>query len=108
VVTGHDAFGYLTARYGLTQVPVTGLSPESEPSPGRLAEVTRLARDRGVTTIFFESAAGPRLAETLAREVGARAEVLDPVETVAPGTAEDYLAVMRANLVRLRAGLGCR
>ena len=35
-VTSHAAFGYLAARYGLHQIPITGIDPESEPSPSHL------------------------------------------------------------------------
>ena len=109
IVTSHAAFGYLAARYGLTQVPISGLSPESEPTPQRVAEVAALARSRNVTTIFFETLVSPKIAETLATEVGARAEVLDPLEGLAPDAAPgtDYLSVMRQNLAKLRAALGC-
>jgi zinc transport system substrate-binding protein len=107
IVTSHAAFGYLAQRYRLTQIAITGLSPEAEPSPGRLAEVTRLAREHRVTTIFFETLVSPRLAETLAREVGARPEVLDPIEAVAPDSTDDYRSVMLANLGRLRTALDC-
>ena len=105
VVTSHNAFGYLTERYGLTQVGITGLVPEEEPTPGRLADVARLARERGVTTVFFETLVSPRTAESLAREVGAQARVLDPVES-APEDG-DYLRAMRGNLAALRTALGC-
>jgi zinc transport system substrate-binding protein len=109
IVTSHAAFGYLAARYGLTQVPISGLSPDAEPTPQRVAEVAALARSRNVTTIFFETLVSPRIAETLATEVGARAEVLDPIEGLEPGAAPgtDYLSVMRRNLAKLRAALGC-
>jgi zinc transport system substrate-binding protein len=110
IVTSHAAFGYLAARYRLTQVPISGLSPEAEPSPQRVTEVAALARSKGVTTIFFETLVSPKVAQTLATEVGAKAEVLDPIEGLAadaaPGT--DYLAVMRQNLGKLREALGCR
>lgn len=105
VVTSHNAFGYLTSRYGLEQVAVTGLTPEDEPTPRRLAEVAQLARQRGVTTIFFEELVSPRTAEQLAREVGAKATVLSPLES--PPETGDYLAAMRANLATLRTALGC-
>jgi zinc transport system substrate-binding protein len=107
LVTSHAAFGYLAARYHLEQLPITGLSPEDEPTPGHLAEVATLARAKGVTTIFFETLVSPKIAETLAREIGARAEVLDPIEGIEPGSTADYLSVMRDNLGKLRTALGC-
>ncbi|BCJ51507.1 zinc ABC transporter substrate-binding protein [Actinoplanes sp. NBRC 14428] len=106
IVTSHTAFHYLTDRYGLTEVGITGVSPEAEPSPRRLAEVAERARAAGATTIFFETLVSPKVAETIAREVGARTAVLDPLEGVSePGA--DYFSVMRANLTALTAALGC-
>ena len=105
LVTSHDAFGYLADRYGLEQVAISGLSPEDEPSPRRLAEVAQFAQERGVTTIFFEELVSPRVAESLAREVGADATVLSPLE--GPPEDGDYLDAMRANLETLRTALGC-
>jgi zinc transport system substrate-binding protein len=104
VVVSHDAFGYLTERYDLNQIAVS-LSPEDEPSPRRLAEVARAARERGVTTIFFEETVSPRVAEQLARELGAEPEVLSPLE--APPETGDYLSAMRDNLAALRSALSC-
>ena len=105
VVTSHTSFGYLARAYGLTQVGIAGLSPHEDPSPARLAELTELAEAAGVTTVFFEEAVGPELSEALAREVGARAEVLSPLETQPEGG--DYLSGMRAVLASLRTALGC-
>ena len=105
VVTSHDAFGYLTGAYGLEQVAIAGLSPEDEASPRRLAEVAAQAEAAGVTTIFFEESVSPKVAESLAREVGATATVLSPLE-LAPESG-DYLSAMRDNLQRLRTALGC-
>ena len=105
IVTSHDAFGYLADAYGLEQVAVAGLSPEDEASPRRLAEVAAQAEQDGVTTIFFEELVSPKVAESLAREVGATATVLSPLEG-APETG-DYVTAMRENLATLRSALGC-
>ncbi|UQU63508.1 metal ABC transporter substrate-binding protein [Couchioplanes caeruleus] len=106
IVTSHAAFHYLADRYGLTEVGITGISPEAEPSPRRLAHVAEEARATGTTTIFFETLVSPKVAETIAREVGARTAVLDPIEGVTePGA--DYFSVMRANLTALTTALGC-
>lgn len=105
IVTSHAAFGYLAARYHLTQVSVSGIDPEAEPSPQRLADVAALVRRDHVSTIFFEEIAPSDLAETLARETGARTQVLSPLET--PPDHGDYLTVMRTNLSRLEGALDC-
>ena len=105
IVTAHSAFAYLAGRYGLKQVGVAGISPEAEPSPGRLAKVARYARAHGVRTVFFGSDVDPKLADTVAREIHARTAILDPVEGVSG--SDDYLSVMRRNAAVLHDGLGC-
>ncbi len=111
LVTSHDAFGYLAARYGLSVEGVAGLSPDAEPDPARLAELADLAEDEGVTTIFTETLVSPDIAETLAREAGGlQTAVLNPLEGLTEDeidAGDDYLSVMRANLETLREGLGC-
>ena len=108
IVTSHEAFGYLAERYELQQIAISGLNPDEEPSAQRLAQVSDLARTHGVTTIFFESLVSPKVADTLAREVGAKTAILDPIEGIEDVTKHDYLSVMRVNLAELRAALGCR
>ncbi|MFI7597409.1 metal ABC transporter substrate-binding protein [Actinoplanes sp. NPDC049681] len=106
IVTSHAAFRYLADRYGLTEIGITGVSPEAEPSPQRLVHVAEQARATGTTTIFFETLVSPKVADTIAREVGARTAVLDPLEGVSePGA--DYFSVMRANLTALTTALEC-
>jgi zinc transport system substrate-binding protein len=111
VVTSHAAFGYLAQRYRLRQVSITGLTPESEPTAQALARVVGLVRRTHATTVFFETLVSPRLADTVAREVGATTAVLDPIEGLTPSEqARDatYLTVMRRNLSALRKALACR
>jgi len=108
MVTGHEAFGYLAARYGLTQVGIAGVNPEQEPSAKDLAAVAETVRSAGVRTIYTETLVEPRFAQTVASSTGATLAVLDPAEGItdaSPGT--DYLQVMRANLAALRTGQQC-
>jgi zinc transport system substrate-binding protein len=111
IVTSHEAFAYLAQRYGLRQIAITGVSPEAEPTPRDLQRVVGRVRDTGATTIFFETLLSPRIAETVARETGARTAVLNPIEGLTPSEArrgEDYFSLMRANLRSLRRALACR
>lgn len=105
VVTSHAAFGYLADRYGFEQVSISGIDPDAEPSPARLAEVAKVAKQEKVTTIFTEELVSPKVAELLATEVGAETEVLNPLES-RPADG-DYLSAARQNLTKLRAALGC-
>jgi zinc transport system substrate-binding protein len=111
VVSAHDAFGYLTDRYGLREEGVAGLSPEAEPDARRLAELADLASDEGVTTVFTEELVSPEIAETLAREAGGlQTDVLSPLESLSPeqrDRGDDYLSVMESNLTKLRTALSC-
>jgi zinc transport system substrate-binding protein len=106
IVTSHSAFNYLATRYGLTQIGITGISPEAEPSPRRMGKIAAQARATGTTTIFFETLVSPKVAETVAREVGARTAVLDPLEGLTD-KKHDYFSVMRDNLAALHTALGC-
>jgi zinc transport system substrate-binding protein len=111
IVTSHEAFGYLAQRYELRQIPITGLSPEAEPSPKDLSRVVDLVRSTHATTVFFETLVSPRIAKAVASETGARTAVLNPIEGLEPSEAErgeDYFSLMRSNLATLRAALGCR
>jgi zinc transport system substrate-binding protein len=111
IVTSHDAFGYLAQRYGLHQIPITGLSPEAEPSPKDLSRVVDLVRSTHATTVFSETLVSRRIAKAVASETGARTAVLNPIEGLEPSEAEkgaNYFVLMRSNLAALRLALGCR
>ena len=107
LVVSHDAFGYL-GKYGLDIHGIVGLSPDAEPTPAAISELKDLIRTRGVTTVYGETLASPRIAETLAREAGVDVGVLDPVEGLSDATADQtYLTLMRANLATIQKGSDC-
>jgi zinc transport system substrate-binding protein len=109
VVVSHDAFEYLGARYDLQMHPIAGLSPDAEPSARHLAELADLIRSDKITTVFSERLASPKLADTLASDLGIGTEVLDPIEGLASSKGDDdYLSLMRENLSALRKAGGCR
>ncbi|WP_324651189.1 metal ABC transporter substrate-binding protein [Georgenia sp. H159] len=106
IVVAHEAYGYLTADHGLRQEGLSGIDPDSEPSPARLAEIADVVAEHDVDTIFVESLLSPAVSEALAQDLGLRTAVLDPLENQQDEGA-DYLDVMRANLGALQTALGC-
>ncbi len=104
-VTQHAAFGYLAKQYGLTQIPIAGLSPDVEPTLGKLAELTELTKKKNVKVIYFEEMTSAKVAKTLAKEIGAKTEVLNPLEGLTKEEQEqglDYIGVMKKNLESLK------
>lgn len=111
VIVAHDAFRHLTERYGLTLVPLAGLSPDAKARPRELAEVVQRARTAGIRTVFSEVLVSSGVLQTFARDVGAEVRALHPLEGLTSEEltqGKDYLSLMQENLKALRAGLDCR
>jgi zinc transport system substrate-binding protein len=110
VVTAHAAFFYLGRRYGLTQRAITGVSPDAEPDPQRVADLAALIKRDDVTTVFYEELVPRDFAETLAKDAGVKTDVLNPIEGLTKAeirAGDDYFSVMRRNLASLAAALSC-
>ncbi|MFA6183613.1 MAG: zinc ABC transporter substrate-binding protein [Parcubacteria group bacterium] len=111
IITSHSAFIYLAKDYGLRQISIAGLSPEEEPSSKQLADVTQFARDNNVKYIFFESLVSPKLSQTIAKEIGAKILILNPIEGLTEkelNQGRDYLTEMNTNLENLKIALECK
>lgn len=108
-VTSHAAFNYLAHDYGLKQVAVTGISPEDEPTAAQLATISDFMKSNGVDTIFFEGAATPKVAETLAASANAKTSTLYTMESLTEDEAKlGYLTLMERNLDALMESFDAR
>ncbi|MEA4891198.1 MAG: metal ABC transporter substrate-binding protein [Peptococcaceae bacterium] len=108
IIVSHEAFGYLCGAYGLNQIGIEGLAPDSEPDPARMAEIIEFAKEHQVKVIFFEELVSPKVAETIAGAIGAETAVLNPIEGLSDeqqAAGDDYFTVMRQNLTALKAAL---
>lgn len=109
IVVSHQAFGYLCREYGLTQIPIEGLTAQSDPGMARMAELVKKIRDDGITTVFVESSQDSRICDALAKETGAKVDVLNPYETLYDDqiqAGDDYFSVMTRNLEALKKAVG--
>jgi len=109
-IASHAAFGYLAKRYGLNVIPIV-ISPEEEPSPKRIADLAVLARTKNIKFIFFETLVNPKLAETIAQEIGAKTMVFNPIEGLSDeelAAGKNYISIMEENLNNLRIALVCK
>jgi len=95
-VTGHAAFGYLCRDFGLTQKSIADVFGEGELTPKNLEALINYSKENNVKTIFSESVASSKEAETLAKEVGAEVVKVYSLETKEDNMS--YLDGMRYNL----------
>lgn len=110
IIIAHDSLHYLAKRYNIIAHPISGLDPESEPSAEQLAALADLAKEKKITYIFFESLVSPKLAETLASEVGAQTIVFESIEGFTPeqkNAGIGYAQLMQKNLQNLQTALIC-
>jgi zinc transport system substrate-binding protein len=111
IVTSHAAFGYMAKRYGLTQIPIAGLSPDAEPSAQQIAQIVQLVEEKHIKYIFFETLLSPKLSQTIATETGAQAVAFNPLEGLTDEeikAGKTYLTEMRSNLAELKIALQCK
>ena len=106
LVTTHEAFAYLAKRYALTQLGLTGLTPDAEPSAAQIQKVRDAARRNEVGAVFYEASdEGRRIGESVAGDVGVPALPLNTLES--DPAPNDYLSQMNQNLASLEQGLRC-
>jgi len=111
ILGSHAAFAYMAKRYGLQQISLYGVSPNSEPTPKKMAEVIALAKKYQVRAIYFEELVSDKLAKAIAKEVGAKTLVLNPGANLTKTQIESgvtFLSLMEKNLENLKYGLICQ
>ena len=111
VVTSHAAFGYLGREYGFEQIPIAGLSPDEEPSPRALVDIVNMAKQKHIQYIFFETLVSPKLAQTIAQEIGAKTLVFNPLEGLTAdqiAQGQDYISIQQQNLENLKIAMQCK
>mgnify|MGYP000988425379 FL=1 len=99
-VTQHTAFSYLAKRFGLNQLGIAGISPDQEPSPRQLTEIQEFVKTYKVKTIFTESNASSKVADTLVKSTGVTLKTLNPLEAD-PQNDKSYLENLEENLAIL-------
>lgn len=110
LVTSHDAFMYFALRAHLITLPITGVDPEVEPSAKDLEGTAFYTKEVGVTTVFYEKTLPREFADTLAKMIGAKVDSIDAVETISEKDLEagaTYISIMKSNVSKIAAGLGC-
>jgi zinc transport system substrate-binding protein len=114
VAANHNAYAYISQRYGVEFVNLHGLDPEGEPSPDDIAEVLESVEEDGITAIYVEEYSPNGALDSLIQQTvsddlpdGIAILTLYTMEMAPSDAGEDYLSLMTKNLDNLKIGLGC-
>lgn len=113
LVTAHDAFGYLGARYGLEVVGIQGISTESEAGVRDIERLVDLLVTRQIPAVFVESTVAERNVRALIEGAGARGHTVKIGGTLfsdamGPGGTYEgtYIGMIDHNVTTIARALG--
>ncbi len=111
LISNHDAFGYLAHANKLENISIIGLSSDEQPSAQTISHIVELVKEHKIKTIFFEELISDNVAQTIAKETGAKVQPLQPLENISEDelkSHQTYLTIMGNNLKKLREAMECR
>ena len=107
-VAFHDFAPYFAQRYGLKADYLVDV-PELNPSPADLQRVAAEVKSSQLKALLSEPQEGNRSFNTLAKDLGVKVVVFDPMETATEEASRNpatYVSVMRRNVADLRQAFG--
>ena len=107
VAANHNAYSYLTVRYGIEFVTVHGLDPEGEPSVEDIAEVIEKINEDQITVLFIEEYTLRSAVDSIVDSTGVQVLYLYTMEMFPSDDSDTYLTMMNKNLENLKIGMGC-
>jgi zinc/manganese transport system substrate-binding protein len=107
IITGHDAFGYFQAAYGIDFIAPQGVSTESEASARDVGRIITQIKKLKIPAVFLENVTDPRLVQRIAAESGAKigGRLYSDALTDEKGVAPTYIDMMRNNVRQLASAL---
>jgi len=87
LVAGHDAFGYLAARYGFEVESLTGVSPDDTPTPKDIETAQHIVEEHDIDYVLADPLESQKAANQLVAETDAEAVL--PLTSI-PGRTDEW------------------
>ena len=107
VAANHNAYSYLTVRYGIEFVTVHGLDPEGEPSVADIAEVIEKINEDEINVLYIEEYTQRSAVDSIVEATNVEVLYLYTMEMSPTDSSDTYLTMMNKNLENLKTGMGC-
>ncbi|MED6337766.1 MAG: zinc ABC transporter substrate-binding protein, partial [Candidatus Thermoplasmatota archaeon] len=103
----HNAYSYITERYGVEFVTVHGLDPEAEPTLADVDKVVSKINEDEINVLFIEEYTQASSVDLIVQATNVQVMYLYTMEKAPSDVNDDYLSMMNKNLDNLMTGLGC-
>ena len=107
VASNHNAYSYLTVRYGIEFVTVHGLDPEGEPSVADIQKVIEKIEEDEISVLYIEEYTQKSAVSSIVQETNVEVLYLYTMEMSPSDSSDNYLTMMNKNLDNLKIGMGC-
>lgn len=111
IITNHNAFSYLSDKYGFNVSSLKGLSPDSEPSPKDVIRIIDAIEKLQAPIIFFEDFSSNKSMQELASRANIKIDSLHPLGNTTKKDTEQNLTyedIMLQNLNKINEALICQ
>ncbi len=111
IIVNHNAFSYISHKYGFHVEALSGFAPEAQPSAKNMARLIDHINEHKVSTIFFESFVSDKAIQSIASDTGIKVDVLQPLGNITADEAAQNLTyenIMKINLRKIAKALECR
>ncbi|MDO5027130.1 MAG: zinc ABC transporter substrate-binding protein, partial [Tissierellia bacterium] len=101
IIVPHEAFAYLSQEFGFEQIGLEGINSDSEPTLTKIAEISKIMKEKNITTVFYDLGKSDKAAQTIAKETGANVKAISTLEVLSDEDqkeARDLLSLMEMNL----------
>ena len=107
VAANHNAYSYITERYGVEFVTVHGLDPEGQPSVEDIENVINKINEDEISVLFIEEYTQASSVDLIVDETNVEVMYLYTMEKAPSDASDNYLSMLNKNLDNLKTGLGC-
>ncbi len=110
-LSSHSFLDYIAATYNLTQIPIGGTGPDTQPSIKQMSALIEEAKAHNVRGILVEPDEAEDLSKSISAELNIPLYPFTTMEVLPAGSNEgdtDYIAIMENNLQEMKKAMLCQ
>lgn len=104
IIVSHAAYSYWEERYGIKQIPISGITSTDEPSQKELVQIVKKIEQKNLNYIIFNQTGEHRLSTIIQQHTNTKKRTIHDLEVLTEddlNNNDNYLTLMKKNLSTL-------